>query len=583
MFNFFKTFTWITLLLLCARPAFTQSPLALWFWTDQHRSHWNTQLKNVQALKKAHDLGHITGLEILIAEPSSTSPLESRFGHAFLRFVGSSGVQNVPSADLTVNFVANVHTQQLSARAGLVGEYAILPEVTALGTSLNRYLADEKRPLRRIVLPASAQMKKDLVETLFTWWEELKKARPHYLQKERQKAQERALKAHESTPRDQLLLVELPHPLRGVLGYAALNSKADSISPQQLTQLKNSGLDSKMRLDFLNRIAREKLIAKLSRKMRPDQILLQQGSYLHLLKRQAFEGKWVADGENIPGQHIVASPISGLPERLDQLLVLPLEQWRALELETHAIIPAYSEVRPPRVPVEELGRYTFLGKNCASTLISYLEKAELPARPGRPIIRRMPLKLDEFLQESLLAPYPEIRLDRLAQLRDEMSQVLGLEDLAVLSSTPLSTRQRRDFENFLQSSKAAAKALFYFVPELNDQDRTWLAPRARQNSLSFAQLHELHHIPQAAYELCQSNNCADQLEKTLEKTFGIQKWQEAKNKMQLHTRQPLSPRDYSRVGRRRHNRPHRVYYKRPEIVEHLHLLDFLGPRFPLDF
>lgn len=573
---------------LCfTQTLWAKDPVSLWFWTDENRQQWQTQLKNVEALEKAYKSGQIMGLELLIAEPSQSSPLQSRFGHAFLRFVGSSGNPQLPSADLSVNFVANVHTQQLSARAGLVGDYAILPEVHPLGRSLNRYLAQEKRPLRRILIPSSPQMRADLIETLLTWWEELKKARPLHLKKEYQKSRSKALAKYDHRSREELLVVELPHPQKGILGHSVLDLKKLKLSQEKRQKLKAASSDSKLRLDFLNHVTRKKMIQKLSQKRQADQMLIQQGSYLHLIQKEHPSFQWhkqkeKKEDDQLPSGMITAFPLEGVKEaRQGKILLVPVDKWREMDLKTQAIIPEFTHVLPPRVPVEDLGSYTFLGKNCASTLIQYFEMAELPARPGRTIARRMPLKLDEFLQESLLAPYPEVRLDNLAKIKKKLSAKLGLEKLHELETRQMSAQQKISFHAIYQNNPSAAQALFYFVPEINDQDRNWLLPLAQKNRQSFAQLHGLSNLPKELYSLCSSRICSRPLENKLIKTFGPRRLENSREKMQRHTRQPLSPRDYSRVGRRRHNRPHRVYYKRPEVVRHLHLIDFLGPRFPL--
>jgi hypothetical protein len=582
MFSFNKITHIILLSLIIFTPIVkAQEPVSLWFWTDEHRQQWDSQLKHVKALKKAHERDKIIGLELLIAEPSDSSPLQSRFGHAFLRFVASSTHSQVPSSDLTVNFVANVHTQQLSARAGLTGEYAILPEVLPLASSLNKYMALEKRPLRRIAIPSSPQMRNDLVEALLNWWDELEAARPHYIKKEQKRSQERALQSYPQSSRDELLLVELPHPNKGVLGYTVLELTKLDLTKEEITELKSTPLKSIKRLELLNRWTRKQMINELAAKMSSDQTLIQQGSYLHLVQTKELSHFWVKENQ-IPNGHIVAKALKGFSQsQTSNYLALPVEQWRKLKLETHAIVPSFSEVHPPRVSIEDLGRYTFLGQNCASTLIQYFEKAQLPARPGRTLARRIPLKLDEFLQESLLAPYPEMRLDKMTMIKKEIQDALGIEELNKLNSSAMTKPQHQAFETLLIKWPTAAQALFYFAPDLSEIDRKWLRPIALKNSLSFAELHGLERLPQNLYTLCKSFACSEQLSSTLTETFGAKKLSESKEEMQRHTRQPLSPRDYSRVGRRRHHQPHRVYYKRPELVQHLYYLDFLGPRFPL--
>lgn len=573
----------------------------IWIWSQEHKEQWQNMFAQVENLKERHKDSPIEGIEVLIAEPGDAR-IQSQFGHAMVRFITGHSKEN-PGSDLVLNFVAYVHTPILSARGGLSGEYAIIPEVMTLSQAMTKYLQNEGRPLRRLIIPTSKEMREDLLQTLFGWWRELESVRPKYLEQAKNETRRLALKkASEKYPHDDFLTVVINSPLDGDLGVAALaRSQFPDILPKRWVELKSLPENAPPLQELLNRLAFENSFIKMKKKQSANQWLIKIGAHLALLdpledslqfelpqNPRAYQERLKqatlalrAKGHRIQSIRDLTVAQIYLESR-EQLLIMPYTQWQTAVLQQRVdsllITPEFETIRPPRMSIDELGRYTFLGQNCASALIRYFEKAELPARPGRTVARRIPTKLSEFLNESLLAPYPELKLERLAKLKEQLVNILGTEDFSLFSEKRFSITQKQQLLTLFMTEPVAA--LFYLIPELNHADRSDFLMINRPEENSFAIIHGLTILDTQTYQVCFDSSCAQDLNQKLNGLFGKKALEKSREQMRVNTRQQMSPRDYSRIDRRRNITPAPVYYKRAEVIKHLDLMDYLNLRFP---
>ncbi len=106
----------------------------------------------------------LIGVELWIAE-GTRRPVQSRWGHAMLRFVDGGD----PFDDAIVAFVASPDGPRLSLWKGLFGGYRVVPELGSLAWALGAYVRDQLRPVSRWVIPSTPEQRTTLVATLERW------------------------------------------------------------------------------------------------------------------------------------------------------------------------------------------------------------------------------------------------------------------------------------------------------------------------------------------------------------------------------------------------------------------------------
>jgi len=107
----------------------------------------------------------LVGVELLVAEGTRT-PVQSRWGHALLRFVDADADA---LDDAVLGFVADPGGPTLSLWSGVVGGYPVIADLGPLHWVMATYVRDQLRPVTRWVLPTDAQARGRLVETLTRW------------------------------------------------------------------------------------------------------------------------------------------------------------------------------------------------------------------------------------------------------------------------------------------------------------------------------------------------------------------------------------------------------------------------------
>ena len=102
----------------------------------------------------------IKGIELLVAAPT-TSALESRFGHAMLRFVSRDEYSS--GTDISISLVADINTPKMSYLKGIFGGYAVYPELTTFRELHERYIKHQNRQIDRYSISAD----KELINSLY--------------------------------------------------------------------------------------------------------------------------------------------------------------------------------------------------------------------------------------------------------------------------------------------------------------------------------------------------------------------------------------------------------------------------------
>ncbi len=129
-------------------------------------------LENFNNIKQLLTLENYTGLELWVADVKGM--LESSWGHAQLRFVGSG---KAPYSDLVISFAANVEAKDMQFFnlpvyfKGMVGSYRVFPFVRKTRDFWDEYNKGEGRPIYRHIIPTNRELRRKLLLTLKNWIE----------------------------------------------------------------------------------------------------------------------------------------------------------------------------------------------------------------------------------------------------------------------------------------------------------------------------------------------------------------------------------------------------------------------------
>jgi hypothetical protein len=131
---------------------------------------WEGVLRD-DAERRARILAHLArqrdaveGLELLVAGGTRT-PIQSRWGHALLRFVDGGD----PFDDVVIAFVAMPDRPRVSVWKGLTGGYPLEMDAGRLAWALGAYVRDQLRPVRRWVLPTDSAERGRVIDEAARW------------------------------------------------------------------------------------------------------------------------------------------------------------------------------------------------------------------------------------------------------------------------------------------------------------------------------------------------------------------------------------------------------------------------------
>lgn len=115
------------------------------------------------------------GLEVWVAHPNGGS-LESRFGHTFLRIVGSG---KTPSEDIIISFIAQT-PYDFRYLDGITGAYPVTIQAITLEQTLDQYVVNEGRVVTAIIVPSTNEGRRSLIENLIRMHKEPKNNGHYY-------------------------------------------------------------------------------------------------------------------------------------------------------------------------------------------------------------------------------------------------------------------------------------------------------------------------------------------------------------------------------------------------------------------
>jgi hypothetical protein len=131
-------------------------------WAEVLRTDAERRARLVAHLARRREA--VEGVELLVAAGTRT-PVQSRWGHALLRFVDGGD----PLDDVVIAFVAMPERPRVSVWRGLTGGYPLEMDAGSLAWALGAYVRDQMRPVRRWVLPTTAPERAALVDAAVRW------------------------------------------------------------------------------------------------------------------------------------------------------------------------------------------------------------------------------------------------------------------------------------------------------------------------------------------------------------------------------------------------------------------------------
>lgn len=123
---------------------------------------YQNNIKNLKRLNERYQKSQIVGLELIIADASDIR-VESRYGHAMLRFVDTSRSSN---NDITLGFVADLENSSTNYVKGIIGSYPVFPILRTLGDFVEQYIKGEERALKRYIIPISSSDLNSMISQL---------------------------------------------------------------------------------------------------------------------------------------------------------------------------------------------------------------------------------------------------------------------------------------------------------------------------------------------------------------------------------------------------------------------------------
>ncbi|MBT3586779.1 MAG: DUF4105 domain-containing protein, partial [Halobacteriovoraceae bacterium] len=394
-------------------------PLDRLLFTESHRQIQKSNQKFFSRLEKRFLAGKIIGLEILIAQASSRR-VESRFGHALLRFVDS-----VPGSgnDIVLGFVADVPSQKLSYLRGLFGGYGLYPVLKGLRSFTRDYLKNEERPLERIILPSSLIQRAKLFAILKDWWGQYQAVEKENYQTALVLTQKAAKKrARKLFGKDNFSLLPLLDPEQRVLGIAI-----------------GEGPELKRQQFFQQALRRAQTAANAWGEGRNSVTLQFKSQLIGLPWRQNFQRSSKLSELRVLaharwGDDSAIFPILSEDQGPQEYLALPFDRdktWQQQYMKSRhfEIRPLIETLSVKSLKIRAVGSYTFLNRNCSKALINFLKTAKYPVKKWVGIGGRVPVRLIKYLRKSLVAPYPVTTIDASLLLKNKMRKILGRQKL----------------------------------------------------------------------------------------------------------------------------------------------------------
>ncbi|MBT6325510.1 MAG: DUF4105 domain-containing protein [Bdellovibrionales bacterium] len=198
----------------------------------------------LQKLKKRFKKDQIIGIELIIAAPTNTS-IESKWGHALLRFVDNS---RSAGNDFVLGFVADLNTYGIKYLKGIFGGYAVYPELKSLRDYHQMYIKEQDRSLQRFIIPSNKDIQLRLFNSISDYL-----LKYHSIQNENYKNQlvKMESKANRKNRKGKYILNPIIDPFTArKLGYTLNDPKTGRIKKVYPVKLKNKRSNKKFKTPY---------------------------------------------------------------------------------------------------------------------------------------------------------------------------------------------------------------------------------------------------------------------------------------------------------------------------------------------
>jgi hypothetical protein len=538
-------------------------------WSQAHRDMYAANQKFANRLIKKFNNNQIIGLELIIAAKSNIR-VESKFGHSMFRFVDND---DNPGNDITVSFVADVDSPELSTVGGITGKYSIYPTLKSMRLFIKQYIKDDGRPLERHIVPSSKKMREDLINTLLSWWKSVLDGQEAVYSE----AQKEALKA--ANKKGVKLFGESNYTLfpmtftdelsekEYIYSYGILEKTSNSI--ETFTQ-KNQELYLQAYIKAYKKVALNlkdnEAILNLGKELWKvdlnDNLFYIRSNDLELAKKTAtkyfgnesfklftkFDFTMKADGFYGLKHDSNESPYQYLTINKKQSVNLVIKN-----LEVKGVLS------------ENMGRYTFFSNNCAGAVINLLKKANFPHKKRVGFQGRIPVKLNKWMSRSLLAPYPALHINKIENLETHLSEILNIK----LKKFKEYDFNKNDWDKI--SKKLSLKEKFLFYDLYNESISSEYSQIVRMElegrpAPDYNDLHGLKLTDNSLYNLCSNKSCGSSILKLLKTIWSKKEIKKTK-------------RQINRTGN--NTFISKGLLKRPEVLNHLKALKYIDKDFGL--
>jgi hypothetical protein len=500
----------VLILILSLTSVYADDTIEFLKWSQSHREMYDVNKKFIKRLLKKAKNGEIQGLELIIAAKSDIR-VESKFGHAMFRFVDSD---NDPGNDITVSFVADVDTPDMSTVGGITGKYSIFPLFKSMRLFIKQYIKDDGRPLERHLIPSDQSMRDDLIKTLTKWWQDILDGEENVYLTALKKAKKEANKKGKDLYGENNYEIFPMHFTRDdgkeyIYSYGIVETKGQSLENDSQ---RNSALYYQA-----YKVAYEKLIPNLE----IDEAILNLGQELWKveLSQKLFYinttdtelALKIARTNYGEGNYKLFTKFDLHMNALG-LYAFKIEDGGSLEselkvLKKEQVVLTIKNLEVKGVLSENMGKYTFFSNNCAGAVIKLLKDANFPHKKRVGIQGRVPVKLNKWMSRSLLSPYPAFEINKAEELKVKLSKLLGLK--------------RKEFETYsfpthqwiglTKNLQSVEKFLFYniFEEKLSSDYKDILRSElALLQAPNYNQMHGLELTTSTLYELCEDAKCA---------------------------------------------------------------------------
>ena len=131
--------------------------------TARNINLYKKNIKNLRILEDLYSRDRIKGIELVIAAPTGSS-IESRFGHAMIKFVSEEEI--APGNDFVLSLVADVNTPKISYLKGIFGGYSVYPILERYRDIHSSYIKNQNRKLDRYAIHSDKKLRINIFNSM---------------------------------------------------------------------------------------------------------------------------------------------------------------------------------------------------------------------------------------------------------------------------------------------------------------------------------------------------------------------------------------------------------------------------------